>query len=172
MKKKVKVKLLNGLHARPATQISIAASKCPGDVMLTAKGQRINAKSVLSMLTLSLSAEEELEIESEHEWVIEEIEKILASQKYEQAKIDTIDEKPKNLEKFIKKKIKRSKKKIFFSTETFSKVISESVENGQKIDPDKIFEVNGRWCIDGAVPELIHALGVDDTNSLEILSGR
>jgi phosphocarrier protein len=171
MKKKIKVDLLNGLHARPATQISIAASKCSEDVILKAKGQRINAKSIVSVLALCLLPGEELEIESDNEWIFNEIGKILSSQENEQIKTEVIQKEPRDLNKFIEKSKKKAKNKIYFSSKSFSDTIADSIEQGQLIDSTKIFKVGEKWCIDGAVPELIHALGVDKNNKLEIISG-
>lgn len=170
MKKKIRIKSFSGLHARPATLITKAASKCSEDVFLTAKGKTITAKSVISILMLSLSSGEELEVDSDNEWVFDEIEKILSSQEYEEAELEVIQKKPRNLEKFIQKRIKNSDQKIFFSTKTFSEAIAENTEKGQIIDSEKILKIKKTWCIDGTVPALIHALGVSPKNKLEIFS--
>lgn len=171
MKKKIKVDLLNGLHARPATQITTAASKCPEDVTITAKGQKVNAKSIISVLSLCLVPGEELEVESDNEWIFDEIQKILSSQEYEQANIEIVQRVPRNLNKFIERVKKKTKNKVFFSSKTFSDAIADSVRQNQTVDQTKLFKIGEKWCIDGMTPELIHALGISKNNKLEIISG-
>ncbi len=54
-----------GLHARPASEFAKLANSQSCDVSLEKAGKRINAKSVLGILTLGISQGEEVEIITE-----------------------------------------------------------------------------------------------------------
>jgi phosphocarrier protein HPr len=56
-----------GLHARPAKIFSRAAATHPAEVMVEKGGRRVNAKSVLSLLTLDCHQGDEILISTEGE---------------------------------------------------------------------------------------------------------
>ncbi len=60
---KVKVKNALGLHARPATVISSLLQKSKSKVWLTYRGQKIDARSVMSVLMLAASKNAEIQID-------------------------------------------------------------------------------------------------------------
>ena len=60
--KKVKIQSSDGLHARPAAEIAKLASKFKSEVFIIKNGKKVNAKSVLGILTLVAGSGTELEI--------------------------------------------------------------------------------------------------------------
>lgn len=54
VKQTVKVKNAKGLHARPASEFTKLANTKKCDVYLEKEGKRINAKSILGILTLAI----------------------------------------------------------------------------------------------------------------------
>ena len=46
----------SGLHARPAARLAQAAQRFEADIRLVAGGQEVDAKSILDILTLAVSA--------------------------------------------------------------------------------------------------------------------
>ncbi len=52
----------HGLHARPAKVFARAAAASPGDVAITKDGRTVNAKSVLSVLTLDCHNGDQIDI--------------------------------------------------------------------------------------------------------------
>jgi phosphocarrier protein HPr len=57
----------SGLHARPAKIFSRAAATHPADVTVEKDGRRVNAKSVLSLLTLDCHRGDEILISTDGE---------------------------------------------------------------------------------------------------------
>lgn len=55
VKKTVEIKNPTGLHARPAAEFTKVASAIESDVFLEKDGKRVNAKSILGLLTLGIS---------------------------------------------------------------------------------------------------------------------
>lgn len=55
----------SGLHARPARVFSEAAAEAPCDVTVVKEGREVNAKSVLSVLTLDCHQHDEILIRTE-----------------------------------------------------------------------------------------------------------
>ncbi|HEV7948973.1 MAG TPA: HPr family phosphocarrier protein [Glaciihabitans sp.] len=71
-----------GLHARPAALLAKAAAGSGHTVSLTANGRTVDAKSLLSVLSLSVGHGDEVVIDvdgAEDERVADEIEALLAS---------------------------------------------------------------------------------------------
>ena len=51
-----------GLHARPSAQITQAASRFAAEVWLSKSGRRVNAKSIMGVITLGATFNTELKI--------------------------------------------------------------------------------------------------------------
>jgi len=64
---KVKVKNTLGLHTRPATTIVKLLQNCKSDVFFTHKKDKINAKSILSILMLAAKKNTSIAISVEGE---------------------------------------------------------------------------------------------------------
>ena len=60
--KKVKIQLENGLDARPVAMLVQGASKFDSRIYLLSDGKKVNAKSIMGMMSLGLDNGEELEI--------------------------------------------------------------------------------------------------------------
>lgn len=54
------VKLKNGLHARPATEFVKSASSFTSDITVTKGTKRVNAKSIMGILSLGIASGEEI----------------------------------------------------------------------------------------------------------------
>ncbi len=67
IKKEVQVQLENGLDARPVALLVQEASKYDSKVYILSEGKKINAKSIMGMMTLALINGESLEIAAEGE---------------------------------------------------------------------------------------------------------
>lgn len=65
--RKVKVKNQLGLHTRPATTIVKLLQNCRCDVYFTHKRERVNAKSILSILMLAARKNSSITIEVQGE---------------------------------------------------------------------------------------------------------
>jgi len=63
LRKKVQVKNPSGIHARPASILVKTASKFESEFFIHSHGYRINAKSILGVLTLAAEQGAELELE-------------------------------------------------------------------------------------------------------------
>ena len=59
---KVKIQLENGLDARPVAMLVQVASKFDSRIYLLSDGKKVNAKSIMGMMSLGLDNGEELEI--------------------------------------------------------------------------------------------------------------
>jgi len=62
LERSVKVTLETGLQARPAAQFVQEANKYSSDLFLEKDGKRINAKSIMGLMTLALAKGEEVAI--------------------------------------------------------------------------------------------------------------
>lgn len=62
MEKTVRIKNKSGLHARPAGKFVKEASKFRSDVEVVSKGRKVNAKSIMGIMSLGLSQGEEIKI--------------------------------------------------------------------------------------------------------------
>ena len=62
IKKSVKIQLSNGLEARPVALLVQVASQYDSTVYLETKDKRINAKSIMGMMSLGLNSGEEVTV--------------------------------------------------------------------------------------------------------------
>lgn len=79
--KTIRIQLENGLEARPVALLVQEASKYDSKIYVSAEGKRVNAKSIMGMMTLGLNNGEELEVTAEgedEELAVENIEKFLS----------------------------------------------------------------------------------------------
>lgn len=78
--KKMTIKLPNGLEARPAALLVQVASQYESSVYVESEDKKINAKSIMGMMTLGLAAGEEIQITvdgKDEEDAMENIEKYI-----------------------------------------------------------------------------------------------
>lgn len=75
---KVQVKNRLGLHTRPATAIVKLLQGCKSSVHFTHKREKVNAKSILSLLMLGASRNAKITIEIEGEDAVEAMAKLVA----------------------------------------------------------------------------------------------
>lgn len=61
-KKTVEIKLQNGLEARPVAMLVQVASKYDSVVYLESAGKKVNAKSIMGMMSLGLASGETVEV--------------------------------------------------------------------------------------------------------------
>jgi phosphocarrier protein HPr len=74
----VRLRNASGLHARPAKVFAKAAAASPGDVMLVKDGREVNAKSVLSVLTLDCHRGDEILIRTTGDGADEALARLVA----------------------------------------------------------------------------------------------
>ena len=74
--KTVEVKLKQGLEARPAAMLVQVASKHASNIYLESEGRKVNAKSIMGMMTLGLTAGETVTVTAEGEDEVQAIDKI------------------------------------------------------------------------------------------------
>ena len=65
VKKLITVELASGLEARPAAMLVQVASQYESAIYLEAEAKRVNAKSIMGMMTLRLCQGEELTVVAE-----------------------------------------------------------------------------------------------------------
>ncbi len=83
MRKEMVVQLAGGLEARPIAVLVQVASQFESSIYLEADGKRVNAKSIMGMMTLALKAGEKLTVEAngnDEAAAIEGIEKYISGQ--------------------------------------------------------------------------------------------
>ena len=83
MRKEMVVQLAGGLEARPIAVLVQVASQFESSIYLEADEKRVNAKSIMGMMTLALKAGEKLVVEangSDEAAAIEGIEKYISGQ--------------------------------------------------------------------------------------------
>ena len=81
MRKEMVVQLAGGLEARPIAVLVQVASQYESSIYLEADEKRVNAKSIMGMMTLALKAGEKLIVEAngrDEEAAIEGIEKYIS----------------------------------------------------------------------------------------------
>lgn len=81
MRKEMVVQLAGGLEARPIAVLVQVASQYESAVYLEADGKRVNAKSIMGMMTMTLKAGEKMVVEAkgaDEEAAIEGIEKYIS----------------------------------------------------------------------------------------------
>lgn len=64
-KKTIQVELENGFEARPIALLVQEASKYDSTIYFQCDGKRVNAKSIMGMMSLSLVSGEEIEVSAE-----------------------------------------------------------------------------------------------------------
>lgn len=67
----------SGLHARPASMFVQAASKFKSNIMVKKGEKKLSAKSLISILSLGISANTEIEISAEGEDEKEAVESLI-----------------------------------------------------------------------------------------------
>jgi phosphotransferase system HPr (HPr) family protein len=60
--RKITITDKNGLHARPASEIVAASSKHAGDVSISKAGSKVNAKSILKIMSLGIVQGDTIEV--------------------------------------------------------------------------------------------------------------
>jgi len=65
MKKNVRILLAGNLEARPVAMLVQTASRFDSSVYLSIGGKRVNAKSIMGMMSLTLKTDDEVEVEAE-----------------------------------------------------------------------------------------------------------
>lgn len=82
-KKAVEIKLQNGLEARPVAVLVQVASKYDSTVYLESNGKKVNAKSIMGMMSLGLDNGEMVTVTADGEdetKAVADIEKFLAGE--------------------------------------------------------------------------------------------
>ena len=82
IKKPITINLSTGLEARPVAQLVQVASQFNSEIYVEIGKKRVNAKSIMGMMTLGLSTGESVVVSAEgtdEEAAIENIEKYLSS---------------------------------------------------------------------------------------------
>ena len=83
LEKSMKIQLKNGLEARPVAVLVQVASQHESTVYIESTGKRVNAKSIMGMMSLGLNTGEEVNViadgKDEEEAIIS-IEKFLSGQ--------------------------------------------------------------------------------------------
>lgn len=67
IKKAVKIQLDGGLEARPVAVLVQVASQFDSSVYVEAEGRKVNAKSIMGMMTLGLALGESVTVEADGE---------------------------------------------------------------------------------------------------------
>ena len=84
VKKSIKIELSSGLEARPAAMLVQVASQYDSKIYLEADSKRVNAKSIMGMMTLSIVPGEEVTIITkgvDEEEAMDKIEEYLTTSK-------------------------------------------------------------------------------------------
>ncbi|MCH5267625.1 MAG: HPr family phosphocarrier protein [Lachnospiraceae bacterium] len=80
--KKIKIQIKSGLEARPVAVLVQVASQYTSKIYVECENKKVNAKSIMGMMTLGLSAGEEVIVSADGEDetnAMEEIEKYLSA---------------------------------------------------------------------------------------------
>ena len=62
IKKSIEIKLAHGLEARPVAELVQLASKYDSTVHIEAQSRKVNAKSIMGMMTLNLNSGEKIDV--------------------------------------------------------------------------------------------------------------
>ena len=65
IQKSITIQLTSGLEARPVAVLVQKASQHDSTVYIEAEGKKVNAKSIMGMMSLSLVSGEEIEVSAE-----------------------------------------------------------------------------------------------------------
>jgi phosphocarrier protein len=94
LKKKIKIRNTQGLHARPASAFVKIANRFEAEVTVRKGGEAVNGKSIMGLMTLAANQGSTLELEvsgADARQAMEELEKFLVT--------DAEEEKPKDARK-------------------------------------------------------------------------
>ena len=83
LKKSMKIQLKNGLEARPVAVLVQVASQHESTVYIESEGKKVNAKSIMGMMSLGLDSGEEVTVIADgkdEEEAVASIEKFLSGQ--------------------------------------------------------------------------------------------
>lgn len=83
IRKSVKIQLATGLEARPVAQLVQIASQYNSEIRVEVEDKRVNAKSIMGMMTLGLDAGEEIVLTAngeDEEEAMKNLEKYLGNQ--------------------------------------------------------------------------------------------
>lgn len=81
-KKSITIQIANGLEARPVALLVQVASQYESQIYVEVDGKRVNAKSIMGMMTLGLETGEKVTVEatgSDEEAAMNDIEKYLST---------------------------------------------------------------------------------------------
>ena len=81
IEKSMEIQLTSGLEARPVAVLVQVASQFASSVYLEAEGRKVNAKSIMGMMTLGLNTGEEVKVicdGEDEEAAVENIENFLS----------------------------------------------------------------------------------------------
>ena len=81
MRKEVEIRIAGGLEARPIAVLVQVASQYESSIYLETEGKRVNAKSIMGMMTLALNAGEKIVVEavgSDEKAAVEGLEKYIS----------------------------------------------------------------------------------------------
>lgn len=82
-KKNIQIKLESGLEARPVALLVQEASKYESTIYIQSGDKKVNAKSIMGMMSLGLDNGEQLEVSAEgtdEQLAVDNIEKFLSGQ--------------------------------------------------------------------------------------------
>ena len=65
IKKEITIRLENGLEARPVAMLVQVASQFDSSIYLETEGKRVNAKSIMGMMSLGLDAGEKITVSAD-----------------------------------------------------------------------------------------------------------
>ncbi len=83
IKKDIKIKIPSGLDARPVAILVQVASRFESSIYVESGNRKVNAKSIMGMMTLGLDVDEQVTVIAEgpdEELAISEIDKYLSAQ--------------------------------------------------------------------------------------------
>ena len=84
MKKEMQIQLAGGLEARPVAMLVQVASQHESSVYIETEGKRVNAKSIMGMMSLALGTGETVKVTAEgtdEEAAVQDIEDYLSGKK-------------------------------------------------------------------------------------------
>ena len=82
-KRNIQIKLESGLEARPVALLVQEASKYESKIYIECEGKKVNAKSIMGMMSLGLDAGEELVVSADgtdEQMAVDNIEKFLSGE--------------------------------------------------------------------------------------------
>lgn len=82
-KRNIQIKIESGLEARPVALLVQEASKYDSKIYIECEGKKVNAKSIMGMMSLGLNAGEELVVTADGEdeqTAVDNIEKFLSGE--------------------------------------------------------------------------------------------